>query len=224
VNLERLAAERLRDLLRALVGLGADRSDLGGAPHRRQSCLLRRSKGGAMTEEAKLVERFGGLSPDGPGWFVVNLRDAAWFRNESFGTSALFQPPEIMPHLGINIGVLEPGKANCLYHRESNQEAFLVLSGECILIVEGEERRLRAWDFFHSPPGTAHVFVGAGDEPCTILFIGARLPDEDLMYEVDDVAAKYGASVEEATPDPAVAYAKFASYEPAARPPGPWDD
>ena len=178
-----------------------------------------------MVQEAKLVERGTGLEAEGAGWFVVNVRDSAWYRNPAFGASTLFQPTNRSPQLGVNLGVLEPGKPNCLYHGESEQEAFLVLSGECLLIVEGEERRLRAWDFFHCPPWTRHVFVGAGEEPCAILFIGARRPGGEVVYSVDDVAAKHGASVEEETGDPNVAYAPFPGYESAPRPSGmPWDE
>jgi uncharacterized cupin superfamily protein len=177
-----------------------------------------------MVQQARLVETQSGLEAEDEGWFVVNVKDAAWYRRDGFGYSSLFQLEERSPQLGINIGVLEPGSPNCLYHAESEQEAFLVLSGECTLIVEGQERPLKAWDFFHCPPGTRHVFVGAGDKPCAILFIGARRPDGDLLYPVDDVAAKYGASAEEATTDPRVAYARFGRYE-AMRPPTgmPWD-
>jgi uncharacterized cupin superfamily protein len=156
-------------------------------------------------------------------WFVVNVRDAQWFRNEAFGSSALHIPEDQAPSLGVHLVSLEPGKPNCMYHEENNQEAFLVLDGECALIVDGEERRLQAWDFFHCPPGTRHVFVGAGDRPCTILMVGARRPDEELLYPADETAAKHGASVPEDTPDPQVAYAPFPDYEPAPRPPGPWD-
>ena len=113
------------------------------------------------------------------------------------------------PQFGINLSVLEPGESNCLYHSESQQEAFLVLSGECRLLVEGEERLLRAWDFVHCPAGTEHVFVGAGDGPCVILMAGARSEDEQLLYPVSELAARYGASADEETPDPKQAYARF---------------
>jgi uncharacterized cupin superfamily protein len=174
-------------------------------------------------KEAKLVEGPSRLMPEGDGWFVVNIRDAAWFRNEAFGASALFQEPSRSPQLGVNIGVLEPGKPNCLYHAESEQEAFLVLSGECSLIVEGEERRLTAWDFFHCPAWTKHVIIGSGDEPCVILFIGARRSDGEVVYLVDETARRHGASTEHETGDPAEAYAGYPGYEPTPSPPGmPW--
>lgn len=176
-----------------------------------------------MTHEARLVETESGLVPEDDGWFVVNVRDAAWFRNDAFGTSALFQPEERSPQLGVNLGVLEPGKPNCLYHEETEQEAFLVLAGGCLLIVDGEERRLHAWDFFHCPPGTRHVFVGAGEAPCAILFIGARRPEGSVLYPVDGTAARHGASSTEDTDDPSVAYAPFPGYRPAPAPSGlPW--
>src|SRR5204862_102172 len=104
--------------------------------------------------------------------------------------------------LGINIGVLEPGQPSCMYHRENAQEDFLVLFGECLLLVEGEERQLKAWDFVHCPPWTNHVFVGAGNGPCAILAVGRRPDDEELFYPVEQVALAHGAGVEEEPPDP----------------------
>jgi uncharacterized cupin superfamily protein len=118
------------------------------------------------------------------------------------------------PQVGFKIRVLEPGQPNGLYHSETQQEAFLVLSGECRLLVEGEEQLLRTWDFVHSPPGTAHIFVGAGDGPCAILMAGARLTDEELHYPVSELAARYGASVEEETTDFGQVYPRF---EPSRR-------
>jgi uncharacterized cupin superfamily protein len=106
--------------------------------------------------------------------------------------------------------VLPPGEANGLYHSESAQEDFLVLAGECVLLVEGEERRLRAWDFFHSPPGTEHIYLGAGDGPCVLLMVGARPDDWNVVYPVSELAARYGASAEEETHSPDQAYAGFA--------------
>ena len=145
--------------------------------------------------EARLEDSGSGLAPVTEGWFVVNVRDAEWWFAESRGAACWFaneygDPPVEFAQLGINVTVLEPGQSG-VYHAESNQEAFLVLAGECRLLVEGEERRLRLWDFFHSPPWTEHAFVGAGDGPCVILM----------------VAARYGASVEKETSDPEQAYA-----------------
>jgi uncharacterized cupin superfamily protein len=160
--------------------------------------------------EAQLRDSESGLEPAGDGWFVVNVRDVAWYTSDTFGSACRFESRDaFFPQLGVNLRVLEPGKSNCLYHSESLQEAFLVLSGECRLIVEGEERLLRAWDFVHCPAGTEHVFVGAGDEPCVVLMTGARSDDEQLVYPVSELAARYGASVEEETPDPEQAYAPF---------------
>ena len=109
-------------------------------------------------------------------WFVVNVRDAEWWFSERRDARCAFEseygaPPIEFAQFGINVTVLEPGQTG-LYHAESNQEAFLVLSGECALLVEGEERRLQAWDFFHSCPWTEHAFVGAGEGPCVILMVG----------------------------------------------------
>ncbi|MBM3677885.1 MAG: cupin domain-containing protein [Actinobacteria bacterium] len=172
--------------------------------------------------ETPLHDSGSGLEPAGEGWFVVNARDAAWGTAEAFGSSCRFEGPRAwFAQVGIRLTVLEPGKPNCLYHSESQQEAFLVLSGECRLLVEGEERLLRAWDFFHCPAGTVHVFVGAGDGPCVILMCGARSEDEKLLYPVSELAARYGASVGEETTDPDRAYAPFARQTPER--PASWD-
>ena len=103
----------------------------------------------------------------------------------------------------------QPGQAS-RYHREANQEDFLVLAGECLLLIEGEERPLKAWDFVHCPPWTEHVFVGAGDVPCLILGVGARSKGRGLRYPVNEVALAHGAGVDTETADPAQAYARFA--------------
>jgi uncharacterized cupin superfamily protein len=126
------------------------------------------------------------------------------------------------PELGINIGVLRPGQPACLYHEEGAQEDFLVLAGECRLLVNGEERPLRAWDFVHSPAGTGHVIVGAGDGLSIVLAVGARHEPESLRYPVSELAAKYGASADEDTADPREAYARFDRPQPGR--PDYWDE
>jgi uncharacterized cupin superfamily protein len=162
--------------------------------------------------EATLVETESGLEPEGQGWFVVNARDAAWWRQRDvFGFLCRFEGRESahFPELGINLRVLQPGEPNCRYHGQSSQEDFLVLAGECLVVIEGEERRLRAWDFVHCPGGTEHVFVGAGSGPCVILMTGSRRQDEDgfIVYPVSDPALGHGAGVETETHDPREAYA-----------------
>jgi uncharacterized cupin superfamily protein len=172
--------------------------------------------------EARLEDSGSGRAPAGDGWFVVNVRDAEWWTSQPFGSGCAFESGEFsFSQLGINVSVLEPGQPNCLYHSESQQEAFLVLSGECRLLVEGGERLLRAWDFVHCPAGTEHVFVGAGDGPCVILMTGARSEKEQLFYPVSELAARYGASAEEETPDPKQAYTPFERAQPGR--PSYWD-
>jgi uncharacterized cupin superfamily protein len=161
-----------------------------------------------MVPEAPFRKREAGLVPEGDGWFVLNAREALW-REGDFGAYTRFEGDQRFPQFGINIGVLEPGQPSCMYHREDNQEDFLVLHGECLLLIEGEERHLRAWDFVHCPAWTEHVFVGAGDGPCAILAVGARA-SRDVVYPRADVALRHGAGVEEETPDPRKAYARFA--------------
>ena len=172
--------------------------------------------------EAPLENAGSGLAPAGDGWFVVNVRDAEWWDSKTFGSGTVFESESNrFPQVGINIAVVQPGEPNCLYHRESLQEAFLVLSGECTLLVEGEERPLRQWDFFHCPAGTEHVFVGAGDGPCAILMVGARSDQEELLYPVSKLAGRYGASAEQETPEPREAYARF--ERPTRGRPAYWD-
>lgn len=170
--------------------------------------------------EARLDDSGSGLAPAGDGWFVVNVRDAQWLTSEkgekqSSGSECSFESRQAeFPQVGIRLHVLEPGEPNGLYHAENQQEDFLVLSGECRLLVEGGERILRAWDFFHSPPGTEHIFVGAGDGPCAILMAGARSEPWTVLYPVSELAARYGASAKEETSDPDQAYVGF---EPSRR-------
>jgi uncharacterized cupin superfamily protein len=157
----------------------------------------------------------------------VNVRDATWLTSENgdkrpSGSECSFESRQVeLPQFGIRLHVLEPGDPNGLYHAENQQEAFLVLSGECTLLVEAEERLLRPWDFFHSPAGTEHIFVGAGDGPCVILMAGARSEPRQVLYPVSELAARYGASAEQETSDPDQAYTGF---EPSRRErPSYWD-
>ena len=169
-----------------------------------------------MIEEAQLQETPGGLEPGGDGWFVVNVRDTAWITHAAFGSGCVFESRQHapFPELGINIGVLQPGQPACLYHEEGAQEDFLVLAGECLLVVNGEERPLRAWDFVHSPAGTEHVIVGTGDGLSIVLAVGARNGSKSLHYPVSELAAKYGASAEEDTTEPRKAYERFDRPQP----------
>ena len=160
-----------------------------------------------MSKEAQLVKGELGLVPETDGWFVVNASEARWCKSEHFGSFCGFEGKPRFPQIGVNIHVLQPGLPACKYHSENQQENFLVLSGECRLIIEEQERRLKAWDFVHCPPGTKHVFVGAGDGPCVVLMIGYRSQEEELLYPVSELADKYGAAVETETDSPKEAYA-----------------
>ena len=167
-------------------------------------------------QEAKLEKREHGLLASGEGWYVINASEAEWKRNASFGDWFSFEGDVRFPEFGLNIHVLQPGMPACKYHRESAQEGFLVLSGTCLAIVEGEQRELRAWDYLHCPAGTNHVLVGAGDGPCAILMIGARKEGISLTYPVEPAAARFGASTEVETNDPREAYAGIQPSGPIA--------
>jgi len=159
-----------------------------------------------MVPEAQMEDGDGGKQPAGEGWFIVNARDAAWFHNDKFGAGVTFEGASHFQHYGINVQVLWPGQPNGYYHSEDGQEDFLVLSGEGVLLVEGEERPVKAWDFVHFPPGTEHILVGSGDDPCVFLAVGARNAGEGIRYPVSDVALRHEAGVSEPATSGEVAY------------------
>jgi uncharacterized cupin superfamily protein len=157
--------------------------------------------------EAHLENAGSGLAPVSDGWFVVNARDAAWVNNDYYGGVCIFESDEFIlqerpdlpeagfAHAGFTLRVLKPGHPSGGYHLESEQqEDFLVLMGECILLIEDEERRLQTWDFVHCPPGTAHTFVGAGDGPCVILGAGNRTDTSETVDVPSEVADRHGAA------------------------------
>ena len=160
--------------------------------------------------EAPLERAGRGLAPAGPGWFVLNAREARWLEGPVFGAFTPFENREAarFEQVGINVAFLKSGQPACLYHREENQEDFLVLSGEGLLLVEGEERRLKAWDFFHCPAGTDHVLIGAGEQGCTVVAVGSR-STRSVVYPVSELAQRHNAGVEQETNDPREAYAGF---------------
>jgi uncharacterized cupin superfamily protein len=162
-----------------------------------------------MVPEAPLEPTEHGLLLAGEGWFVLNAREAQWRRWEGMGKWPRLEGARaILPQLGVGLTVLEPGEPMAMYHWEADQEDFLVLSGEAIAIVEGQERPLRQWDFLHCPAGTNHVIVGAGDGPCVIFAVGSR-ENQTGAYTVNETALRHGVCVEEETNDANVAYARF---------------
>ena len=168
-----------------------------------------------MVEEAPLVESDAGLVAAREGWFVVNVRDAAWVTNESLAPACIFEGDAApFAEIGFTLAVIHPGRPGGLYHRESNQEDFLVLAGECLLLVEGEERPLQAWDFVHCPAGTEHAFVGAGEGPCLIFMAGGRTGEKEIVYPRSELALRHGVGVETETTSPAEAYVPFPKWQP----------
>lgn len=159
--------------------------------------------------EARLRETRFGLAPDGDGWFVLNARESRWRDWGPLGVNCDFEGKRPFRQLGINLNRLLPGQPMGFYHRERHQEGFLVLAGECLLLVEGQEVRLGAWDFFHCPGGTAHIIVGAGDGPSSVLAFGARGGRKGIEYLVDPVALRHGVGVEKPTAKSREAYARL---------------
>jgi uncharacterized cupin superfamily protein len=174
-----------------------------------------------MVPEAKLEQTENGLVPVTAGWFVLNARDARWNhragrRSVSFTGKTEWEADTLFPMLGVQFVVIEPGEANSVYHWETETEAFFVISGEALLVVDGHERPLRQWDFVHLPPKTEHVIVGAGDGPCVFLAMSSR--ENQAFgpygeYVANEAAAKYGASPKETTQDGDVADADFPESE-----------
>ena len=170
-----------------------------------------------MVDEARLEQQEGGLTAVTDGWFVVNARDAPWITSEKFGSVCLFEGDDApFEQIGHSLVVFRPGQPSGLYHREANQEDFLVLSGECVLLVEGEERHCKAWDFVHCPAHTEHILVATGDRPCVVFMVGARAgwPDKGIVYPRSELALRHGAGVEEETNVPKEAYAPFPGWKP----------
>jgi uncharacterized cupin superfamily protein len=170
-----------------------------------------------VVPESQLVPTEHGLVPKGQGWFVVNARETHWWERRGRGVlcefeGAGFEGAADFVQLGVNLSLLQPGEPMSMYHRENDQEDFLVLEGEALLIVEGQERPLRRWDFVHCPPGANHTIVGAGETPCLVLAVGARDrstgPDWGA-YTVAEAALRHGAGVERETTEAAEAYARF---------------
>jgi uncharacterized cupin superfamily protein len=177
-----------------------------------------------MVPEAEFEQTEAGLVPASPGWFVLNARDARWIDNPGQGYSVPltgwdeYEAETFFPMLGMAIRVVQPGEPTTIYHWETEQEAFLVLAGEAVLIVEGQERRLKQWDFVHCPPETRHAFAGAGDGPCVLLCASSRQFQKDGpwgFYCADETAAKYNAASPEDTQDNEIADTGFAPSRPA---------
>lgn len=153
------------------------------------------------------------------GWFILNLSEIAWETVPGGGTWCAFEAPSARSSkLGIGVHVLGPGEAPGFYHAESEQEGFLVLSGECVAVVEGQERHMGPWDYLHCPPGTEHITIGAGEGPCAILMVGTRDRDRSINYPVNEAAGRYGASVARETNSPDEAYAHRPPISPAPAP------
>ena len=178
-----------------------------------------------MVPEAPLEKTDEGLVPGSPGWFVINAREARWRRREGRGHSLPLsgwtdeQCETEFAQLGVNLLVLGAGEPLAMYHWEADTEGFLVIAGEPLLIIEGEERQLRQWDYVHCPPRTNHIIVGAGDVPCVVLAVSSRehmATPEWGGYTADEAALRHGAGVEEDTTDPEVAYARFPDPVPVA--------
>jgi uncharacterized cupin superfamily protein len=169
-----------------------------------------------MIPEAHLEQAEAGLVPRSDGWFVLNARDAPWRHQEGRGERVRFEGDSPFSQVGVGLYVLQPGEPTGMYHWEADQEDFLVVSGEPLLLIEGQERALRQWDFVHCPPRAAHVIVGAGDGPAVVLAVGAREHQDSPGwggYPVEALARHHGVGVEHETSDAVEAYARFPAQE-----------
>jgi uncharacterized cupin superfamily protein len=179
-----------------------------------------------VASEARLEETTSGLVPATEGWFVVNVAEAAWETNDAFGAACFFEGDNAaFAQIGVNIRVLSPGRTRVLYHAESMQEDFLVLAGECLLLIEQQTQVLGAWDFVHCPPWTAHAFVARGKTPCVMVMIGARRgsgPNEDIVYPRSELALHHGVGVERESRSPEEVLAHFPRWQ--RRRPNDWEE
>jgi uncharacterized cupin superfamily protein len=167
-----------------------------------------------VIDESRLERVASGLAPVTPGWFTVNVADAAWVTNDEWCGVSIFESDDfvlqgrpdlteyVKPFAGFTIRVIPAGQPGGLYHAESVQEDFLILMGECVLIIEDQERHLRQWDFVHCPPMTGHTFVAKDSGPCVILATGNRRDDLERICPRSEVALRYGAGVETETSTP----------------------
>ena len=175
-----------------------------------------------MAEEARLEHVGNGLVPTSDGWYVLNAREAAWATRDGFGARCSFAAdganlrghevgfePWSIAQVGVNLMVVRPGCRSTLYHAETEQEDFLVLRGSCLALVEEQERRLRAWDQLHCPPGTRHALVNDGDAPLVVLMVGERSSAGGIVSPASEPAQRHGAGVETETHDPHEAYAPY---------------
>jgi mannose-6-phosphate isomerase-like protein (cupin superfamily) len=181
-----------------------------------------------VVEEAEIEETEVGLLPKTQGWFIMSALETRWFDKPGQGHSVSltgyneYEAETFFPMLGMSIRVAGPGDATTTYHWETEQEGFLVLSGEGIAIIEGEERPLKQWDFVHCPPGTRHAFAG-GEPPLVLLCASSRQFQKDGpwgYYCFDETAAKYNAASPEDTQDGEIAYARFAEVRKTRYPGG----
>ncbi|HMH41505.1 MAG TPA: cupin domain-containing protein [Gaiellaceae bacterium] len=173
-----------------------------------------------MVPESRPEPTENGHVSKGEGWFVLNARDSRWYAGPGRSAFCDLEGDQNFSQLGINLNVLDPGVPMAMYHWEADQEDFLVLAGEALLIIEGEERPLRQWDFVHCPAKAKHTIVGAGDGPCVVLAVGARVLSVDNPdwggYTVDEVALRHDAGVEQETTKPEEAYSRFTKRQPTA--------
>jgi uncharacterized cupin superfamily protein len=167
-----------------------------------------------MVPEAPLETTNDAVHPVGPGWFVVNAREALWVDRGPRGLVCPFEGREDaeFPQVGFNLFVLGPAETMSMYHWEADQEDFLVLAGQPVLLVEGEERQLEPLDFVHCPAGTDHTIIGGREGRSVVIAVGARvdsLGENWGGYPVHEIAVRHDASAERETTDPKEAYARF---------------
>ena len=175
-----------------------------------------------MVNEAQLTQTGSGVAPATAGWFVLSVRDAVWYTH-AFGDACFFEGEgeAVFEQFGVGVRVLWPGRSTWLYHAESAQEDFLVVSGEALLIVEEQERALRAWDFVHCPAGAAHAFVAVGTDPCVMVMVGARPADRTYRYPRSPLAVRHRVAAVVETDSPQEALYPFGDWEPTGTPSGP---
>ena len=160
--------------------------------------------------EAQLKDSGSGLAPATEGWFVVNVRDAEWWFADSRGARCSFESEYGEPAVSSH----SSGSTSPYWSQDraaSITQSPLRKRSSCSPGSAGCSSRARSDAFC---PGTSSIRLRGQSTPSWARATGHVPPDgrcafgPEARYPVSELAARYGASVEEETSDPAQVYAR----------------
>ena len=140
----------------------------------------------ASTVAGRRAERLRARADGRPDW-LVRAEDAPTGEGEyepggeTFGLSTRLGEHAGLRRIGVNIDLIRPGERSTKFHwHHEEEECFLILSGNGVLMVGDRAYRVRPGDFFAKPEGPAHPhqFVNDSDKDIRILTIGEHRGDE----------------------------------------------